>query len=417
MNLRSITKIVLPVLVLVIAGSLFQHLKASKPERDKPQIKEKVWQVEVIAALKQSLSPELTLYGRIESPELLHAAAPGGGIVSAVRVRSGTKVKRGDLLVKMDPRDFELALVQARSSLDEVENQISELKIRHRSNLSALKTEHELLQLADDDVQRMQQLLKQKLGSNVSLSDARSALGRQRLSVISREYEVESFAVQLSKLESLQQHNQARLSDTQLMIERSEVKAPFDAIVSATPVSAGDRVATGQTLVSLYPVDGLEIRAHIPARYVPDIQLAIRQNLRLQARISLADANLALPLKRLAGEAEASGIDAFFQAGETGRDLRPGALIPLNFSLPLQPDAIAIPFQAIYGNSRLYLLRDDRLKGIDVETLGQYRNAEGSTLLLVRSKLINTDDSIVVTHLPNAVSGLKVKPTQNATSQ
>lgn len=408
MRSRSILKFVLPILIIAIALGLFQALKASKPERAKPELKEKVWQVEVVLASKQNISPELTLYGRVESPELLNAAAPGGGIVSRVLVQNGSRVQKGEVLVQMDRRDFESVMVQARSDLSSIKNQISELEIRHRSNQSALKTERELLALADTDVQRMRKLMKQNLGKDSDLNDARSALGRQQLSVISRELEVDSFIIKKSNLETDRDRQVARLNDAQLMIERSEVVAPFDAIVSDTPVSIGDRVSTGQTLVSLYPIDGLEIRAHVPARYVPSIQQAITQGKTHHALVSSAAGALQLQLIRLAGEAQASGIDAYFRSGDASYDFRPGSLLALNFGLPEQPDVIAVPYQAIYGNSRIYLLKEERLEAVNVESVGQYLTPSGSAALLIRSPKINDNDQIVVTHLPNAVDGLKV---------
>jgi multidrug efflux pump subunit AcrA (membrane-fusion protein) len=409
MQLRSIIKIILPVLVIAVAIGVFQHLKASKPERITPELKEKVWQVDVVVAQKRSLSPVLGLYGRVESPEFLQAAAPGAGIISKVLVQSGVKVMVGQSLVKMDIRDFETDLVQAESDLTEIENQIDELKIRHQSNLKTLETELELLQLADEEVQRLSTLKAQNLTADTILSVARSALGRQQLSVYSRELEVESYPVQMAKLKA--RHNQyaAHLKQSQLMIERSTVLAPFDAVISSAPVSVGDRVAIGQILVSLYPIDSLEIRAHVPAQYIARIQQSLAQDIIQQASIQLADNSLQLDLKRLAGEAEPSGIDAYFEVGESGQALRPGALLPLSFKLPVVEDVIAVPYQAIYGNSRLYLLREDRLQGVEVESIGQYIDTDGASFLLVKSSQINDGDEIVVTHLPNAVSGLKVR--------
>ena len=409
MTKRSIAKLLLPVLVIAIAVSVFQHLKASKPERTNPELKEKVWLVEVIPAKVQSLRPSLTLYGRIESPELLQAAAPGAGIISEVLVQNGARIQTGQLLIKMDRRDFEYALVQAESDLRDIKNEIVELQIRRRSNQLALKTERELLRLAKEELQRMQKLRRQNLGSDSALNEAQSSLARQRLSVISRELEVESFPVQLGKLETTRDRYRSKLKEADLMIERSAVIAPFDGVISSTAVSVGDRVATGQILVSLYPTDSLEIRAHIPVRYVTQVQQAIARGEVQQANLLTTTGNLWVRLKRLAGEAEPSGIDAYFHAGEIGLDIRPGALLTLNFNLPYQNEVIAIPYQAIYGNSRLYLLSDDRLQGIDVETAGQFRDETGDSFLLVRSDQINEGDSIVITHLPNAVSGLKVK--------
>ena len=409
MSSRSILKIILPLVVIVIAAGLFQHLKASKPERKKPVLKEKVWQVAVISATKQNLSPSLELYGRVESPELLQAAAPGAGVVSEVLVQSGSRVTPGQLLVKIDSRDFESALVQAESVLQDIENQISELKIRHQSNQNALKTERQLLQLAEDEVERLLELKKQNLSADTILNEARSALGRQQLSVFSREYEVDSYPVQVEKLEARKKQNQAKLEEARLRIERSEVFAPFEAIISETPVSVGDRVATGQILVALYPVNNLEVRAHVPARYIPRIQQSMSKGLTQLARITMPDINLPLELVRLAGEAEPSGVDAYFRAGQSSSQLRLGALLLLNLDLPVENDVIAVPYQAIYGNSRLYLLKENRLQGVDVESVGQYSGDDGRALLLVKSPQVNSDDKIVITHLPNAMSGLKVR--------
>ena len=406
---RSIIKIILPVLVIAIAIGVFQHLKASKPERLKPELKEKIWLVEVVSVEKQMLSPTLELYGRVESPELLRAAAPGAGIVSEVLVQSGSIVKPGDMLVKLDSRDFETTLVRAESDIKDIKNQIAELKIRHSSNVSALETEQLLLELAAKEVRRMVQLKDQNLSADTILSVARSALGRQQLAVYSRQLEVESYPAQMAKLEARRNQNQANLKQARLMIERSAVVAPFDAVISSVPVSTGDRVAIGQILAELYPADSLQIRAHIPARYVTRIRQSMAQDVPQYASIMIGENSLPLELKRLAGEAEPSGIDAYFQAGASSQELRLGALLSLRFGLPAENDVIAAPYQAIYGNSRLYLLKENRLLGIDVVSAGQYIDTDGIPYMLVKSPQISAGDKLVVTHLPNAVSGLKVR--------
>ncbi|MBL7000073.1 MAG: RND transporter, partial [Gammaproteobacteria bacterium] len=74
MTMQRLIRWTLPVLILVLAGSTFSYLKASKPERKKPQASEKVWLVDVMAAAPQSLSPDLTLHGKVETPALVKAA-------------------------------------------------------------------------------------------------------------------------------------------------------------------------------------------------------------------------------------------------------------------------------------------------------------------------------------------------------
>jgi hypothetical protein len=48
------------------------------------------------------------------------------------------------------------------------------------------------------------------------------------------------------------------------------------------------------------------------------------------------------------------------------------------------------------------------LVAVDVETIGQTRAADQSAQVLIRSQQIEDGELIAATHLPNAVSGLKV---------
>lgn len=421
MTLRKLLKALLPVIVIGVSLTIAWYLVKSKDQKKQPELKEKVWQVDVIPATRQSLSPSITLYGRVESPEQLQAAAPGAGIVEQVNVRSGDSVTTGDILLSLDRRDFESQRIQAESELGDLQSQVSELKIRHSANRASLKTERELLQLAEQNVARMRKLKNQNLGSDTTLSDALNTLGRQQLSLQNRQLEVDSFPARLQMLEARQKQSEARLVDARLKIERSQVIAPFDAMINSVPVSVGDRVSIGQNLITLYSVYSLEIRAHIPHAYIADIQAAMANGKALRAETRRGQSKLAFDLIRLSGDAKATGIDAYFGTGDSSLSLRPGELLTLTLSLPAQSDVIAIPFQSIYGNARIYLKRDNRLLGIDVEAVGQYQAENGTggseARLLIRSELIKDDDLVVTTHLPNSVSGLKVRTVDNDKTQ
>ena len=409
MKARTSAKFILPLLVLLLSGGLYYSLVSSKTERDKPALTEKVWQIDVIRAEQQTLSPSVTLYGRIESPEQLKAAAPGGGIVESVSVRNGARVIEGQSLLRMDRRDFEASLLQAEADLRDIDNQIVELKIRHQSNRSSLATERELLALADDEVERLVKLKKQNLSADTALNSARSELGRRRLEVTARELEVESYPAKLQILIARRDRGQAELDQARLAMTRSEIQAPFDAIISDVAVSTGDRVSLGQVLISLFPVDNLEIRAHLPINYVKSVQRAFATGQQLEAGVSRRAYLGRFPLVRLAGEAEATGIDAYFAITDNAEQLRPGELLQLNLQLPAEDGVVAVPYQAIYGNSRIYRVVEHRLQALDVVSVGTAMSAGGRVLVLIRSDDISPGDQIAITHLPNAVSGLKVK--------
>ena len=409
MSARNQARLLLPILVLAVSGLIYYSLVSSKTERQKPALSEKVWQVEVISAQQQERSPTITLYGRIESPEAVKAAAPGGGIVANVFVRNGDRVNRGQQLVTMDRRDFEAALLQAEADLRDIDNQIAELKIRHQANMASLETERNLLALAADEVERLVKLQQQKLSADTSLNAARSELGQQQLAVMSRQLDVDSYPAKLQILMARRDRSKAQLDQARLAMTRSEVRAPFDAIISEVAVSAGDRVSLGQLLISLFPIKNLEIRAHLPINYIQSVQRAIADGQQLDAGVSNRGDLGRFPLIRLAGEAEATGIDVYFAIDAVKNELRPGELLPLSLKLPAESGVFTVPYQAIYGNSRIYLVIDGRLQAVDVTTVGQTRDDQNRVLVLIRSSNINPGDRIAITHLPNAVSGLKVK--------
>jgi len=406
---RASAKILLPFLVLLIAGVLYFSLVSSRTERERPALTEKVWQIDVIEARQQTLSPSVTLYGRIESPEQLKAAAPGGGIIEKVFVRNGARVEQGQPLVTMDRRDFAASLLQAEADLRDFDNQIAELKIRYQSNQASLETERDLLALANDEVQRLVELKKQNLAADTALNSARSELGRRRLEVTARELEVESYPAKLQILMARHDRGKAELDQARLAMDRSELKAPFDAIISEVEVAAGDRVLLGQMLISLFPVNNLEIRAHLPINYVKSVQLALAEGQKLDASVSNRRYLGRFPLIRLAGEAEATGIDVYFAIDAIAEQMRPGELLPLSLMLPAESGVFAVPYQAVYGNSRVYRVVENRLQALDVASIGQSSVEDGRALVLIRSSDIEPGDQIAITHLPNAVSGLKVQ--------
>ena len=409
MNTRAQAKLLLPMLVLLLAGAAYYSLVSSKTERDRPELSEKVWQIEVVEAQREAISPALTLYGRIESPETLRAAAPGGGVIERVFVRDGARVNAGDPLVTLDRRDFSAELLKAQADLRDIESQIAELEVRHRSNQAALATERELMQLADAEVQRLVALKKQNLSADTAINSASSELGRRQLLVTERQFAVDSFPARLQALQARRDRSSAILAEARLAMERSDLRAPFDAMVSNVEVASGDRVSLGQIMLSLFPLDALEIRAHLPSRYLESVQAAIAEGQALQAGIAGRDTGLSFPLLRLAGEAEATGIDAYFAIDRENAQFRPGELLSISLGLPLEADVIAVPYQAIYGNSRIYRVEGDRLQAIDVETVGQVRLPGQRARVLIRSDSIADGDLIAATHLPNAVSGLKVE--------
>jgi multidrug efflux pump subunit AcrA (membrane-fusion protein) len=407
--MRLSFKHLLPLIILAVAVVGFLYLRATRPQQAAIETKERVWQVEVVEVQPSSLAPALTLYGRVETPEMMKAAAPRSGRVTQVLVREGARVTPGQLLLALDPRDFDPPLKKARADVAELKAQIDNEILRHQSDRQALKHETALLALSERAVKRAQRLKTQKLSSDADVDQALQEVQRQSLSVTNRQLALDEHNARLRQLEARLERAEAGLAEAELARERSRVEAPFSGLVASVDVSKGDQVQANQLLLTLYPTEQLEVRARIPAPYQAELQRALARNQRLTARGDTRGSTIELALDRFAGEADPTGTDALFRI-ERGLDsLRPGSMITLRLSRAPRNDAIALPYQALYGSRRIYKLVDGRMLGIEVTPVGEYLDDTGQALLLVTSPELEAGDRVVTTHLPNAISGLLVQ--------
>jgi hypothetical protein len=89
--------------------------------------------------------------------------------------------------------------------------------------------------------------------------------------------------------------------------------------------------------------------------------------------------------------------------------LRLGQLLSVQLERPAREAVVAVPFRAVYGGGRLYVVEDGRMRGVDVESLGTRVGHGGEERLLVQSDALAPGDALVTTHMPNAIEGLRVE--------
>lgn len=408
-----IVRILLPLILLTAGFAAFKGLQATRPEPPAAEVGERVWRVAVRAVEPGARAPELLLYGRVETADLLRAAASAPARVAVVPVREGHRVARGELLVRLDERDLVPRLRQAEADAAELEAQIRSEEIRFGTDQAALLEEQKLLQIARNALERAQRLRSQRVAAESDLDAAEEAVARQALAVRTREMAIADHPARLEALRARLERARANLAEVELEVARAEVVAPYDGVIAAVEVTVGDQVKRDDVLVRIYSVESLEIRARVPAPYQEEIRAALAAGEPLTAVALSGAREIPLRLERLAGEAHPSGLDALFAVTGDPEALRLGQMLSVRLVRPARPDAVAVPFEAVYGGDRIYRVdAGGRMRGVPVEVLGGALNGDGEEDLLVRSSELSTGDRIVVTHMPNAVDGLRVEVVQ-----
>jgi RND family efflux transporter MFP subunit len=401
----------LPVLILVLAIGGFMLLRATQPALPPVQVEEKAWSVNVTEVDPGLHTPNFLLYGTVEAPRQASLSAAIAAEVAEVPVAEGQRVAAGQTLVILDDREMTLKQRERQAEMDEIEALMDSERRRHQSDLTALEREKALLALDEKALQRSLNLKDRDMASESVVDEARLSVERQALAVNQRQLDVDDHGARLAQLQARLAKARALRDQAQLDVQRTQVIAPFVGRISELPVAPGDRVQVNETLVELYALEELEIRAQIPFRYLPAVRAALADGMPLTAVAQLEGRSLQVELVRLSGATNqaAGGVDGLFRIDEGGENLVPGRLFPLLLSLPPQNNTVILPLQALYGLDRIYRLDEGRMTALDVERIGEYRGPDGNVQVLVRSTALQPGDQIVTTQLPNAVNGLKVE--------
>lgn len=406
-----------PAVIVLIGIVIFIVLRVTRDQPEPVGSQERAWRVATETISPDAFQPRLTLYGQLESPRRFTVVAPLAGRIAALPANDGASVRQGELLVALDDADIQPRIAQARAELADAKAQLESEKLANDADQQALRMEQRLEENARKALERMQQLVERQMVPAVELDNAQDVLDRAALTVANRKRSLTAHPSRLAAQQARVERAEAALDSTLRDAERSRFVAPFDGVVGSVQVAVGDQVGANASLLDFYPLEGMELRALVPQIHSQDFINALNEGQQLEARSLDVQPPLELTLTRIAGQADASGIEALFRVENPRVDLRLGNLMAISVARPSRNDSVALPYSALYGNNTVYTLNDGRLQAIAVEQVGETRDADGERRVLVRSSQLKSGMPIVITHLPNAISGLKVDSTEPEPAQ
>ncbi|RBW51896.1 efflux RND transporter periplasmic adaptor subunit [Marinobacter sp. F3R11] len=401
------SKRLIPIIILAVGVLGFLFLKMTRPEPVQVSATERSWRVEVQVVEPEVHTPLLPLYGEVVAPEKMSVVATLAGRIAERPVAEGQRVSAGDLIVALDPLDVEPALAQAKAQVADLEAQIRAEQVRYGNDQAALRSEQAILANARRQLERTQSLAGRNLASRESLESATDAVARAELTVSIRQRAIDEHPSRLQSLEARLAQAEATFATMQRDAERSRVTAPFDGVVTEVQVAVGDQVTPNQKLLSVYAIERLELRARVPNRYRAELLGALAEGDDLYAYGNQPE--FRFRLKGFAGTSDPAGDEAILELTGAAASIRPGALLPVNLERPERSETVAVPFSALYGANSVYLVTDDnRMQRVSVERVGEVLSGDGERRLLIAGEALKPGARMVVTHLPNALTGLKV---------
>jgi RND family efflux transporter MFP subunit len=409
--MKRLRRLILPLLIIVIAVGIFMMLKASRTQSKSIEVKEKSWPVAAQEVQLGRWPTNILLYGAVDALNYSVITAALSADVNKVHVIEGSRVRAGDLLLELDDADAKLDVQLAEADVARAEAALASQESRHRADLETLPSERKLYRLVEAEVKRLQNLSRKQVSSQSALDTARQSAARQAISIARIEESIRTHTPRMLELQAALDRAQAALDKARLQLSRTRISAPFDGRVTRVYVAQGHRVNVGGKLLDLFENNSLMFRAMLPAIYVPQVRQALADQAALKVSGSVDGRQVEGHLISLGAEVRqgSGGIEALFLI-DSGQDwLQKGRVLQLRLTLPEQDDVMPVPFEALYGSDKVYIIDDEnRLRPVKVQRVGEIWR-DGDNQVLIRSADLRPGQRLLVTQLPNAVESLLVR--------
>ncbi|MEQ1322405.1 HlyD family efflux transporter periplasmic adaptor subunit [Acinetobacter soli] len=216
------------------------------------------------------------------------------GQVSEILVNDTQQVHKGDILVKIDPRDAEIALAEAEAMLAKAQR-------TYRQTAANGQSLNAQVQVSDDGIASAQaQVLKAQADYNNALEELKrrqvlsesGAISKEELSTAQTASRTAKAALDVAKAALSQSQSnrnaaqstfdatqalikgtseasapdvlsaQAQVQKAQLDLDRTVIRATVDGVIAGRSIQVGQRVAPGTVLMKVVPVSQLYVDAN-----------------------------------------------------------------------------------------------------------------------------------------------------------
>ena len=190
------------------------------------------------------------------------------GFIDEVLVQDNQSVKAGQLLARIDPKDYQADVQAAKAGVATAQaqqaNALAMLE-RQRSLIEQAKAtvdaDYAQVEFAEHELQRYQHLAGQGAGTLQNSQQAknrsqtaRAALAQHKAALEAARQQTQVLAAQSNAAQASVQHAQALLARAELDLSHTQLLAPFDGVVGRRSVRLGAYVKPGDPVLAVVPL-------------------------------------------------------------------------------------------------------------------------------------------------------------------
>lgn len=346
-----ILRLLRPLAIIAVAIVVAIVMLRGKPKIEPRQVDAPLPIVKAQTIAIGEVPVTVVAYGNVTARRRLDLTAQVGGRIvwQAPNFEPGEVVAAGDVLLRIDPTDYELALAEARQSLS---------------------------------------------SARLSLADAKSL--RQ--------------AARVDEAEATVAAAQARIARAERDLVNTEISAPYAAVIDEQLVEEGQFVSIGTRLGRILGADRAEVRLSIPPQDIAFIDAA-GGGVTLASSVENSDETWSGSVVRVEARLDSETrvfpvvveVEDPLSRERHGTPLRFGQFVRAEVAGGLVPGAVTLPQAALHGDDDVFLLEGDQLTRRSVDVA---RISDGGALV---TGGLENGERVVTTRLDLMFEGMAVE--------
>ncbi len=413
-----IVTIVIGISIVLITFLSVLYMKNTAPVVKAAKQNEKKYFVTYTQGTKKNIRPKVTFYGKAMPRRILRFSSEIKGFVMQTMPQffSGSYVKKGQVIIRLDQRDYQNQLQRHIITLEESEGTYKDYEAQIAQKESQLQIEKEQKVIAERDYQRAISLLKAGTISERSVETREKTFNNAKQTLNKSTNDLRILKIRLQQQKNRNEKVRVDIDNARRNIERTVIVAPFDGYIDDPNVEIGKQIREGDVIASLVDANNADVDFTISNTLYGSIIEAKEKIIKRQVDIFLQYGNQEIKFigKIIAispqVNAESGGINVkarVYKEDNANNQFRllPGSFLRVEIPDRMYTEVLEIPESALYDGKIIYTINDNnRLTSHNVLVVGKNENN-----LLIKADTLTNLSKIVVTNFANASKNLLVE--------
>ncbi len=262
------------VLVVIVSGIGFFVLHSENGANAIPVQQQPVRPVKVMELSETTHSEIRTFPGVVQATREVDLAFRVGGPLVEMNIRIGQHIKKGEVLARIDDRDFKVNRMRLSAALSEAHAGLKAMKSGARpEDIASLEAQFKAVQARMEDAksnyERQKQLLERNVTTQAAYDNALAAYdtAMANVDVVQQELKKARSGARIEDIQAAEagiKRLQADFRATENALKDTRLVAPFSGYVGSKHVENFENVDSGEVIVSLLDFSSVEVRAAIP---------------------------------------------------------------------------------------------------------------------------------------------------------